>query len=288
MRGSPHETAVALAAELDERVWAMRPDALATLAQLVAREGRELAGEQIEARRATRTAGSARRPGGVAVVALSGVLMPGAGGLLGMLLGLGSGLATFRSELRTALDDPDISAVVLDIDSPGGLVDLIPETAAEVRAARGDTPIVAVANTLAASAAYWIASQADELVVTPSGEVGSVGVYATHRDVSRAQDAAGITTTLISAGMFKTEGNPYEPLGSDARGAIQASVDDYYDLFVRDVAAGRGTTATDVRDGYGQGRTLTAKRAVAAGLADRVATLEETVGRMASVAAPGV
>lgn len=214
--------------------------------------------------------------GAVATIPLKGVLMPQVS-LLAMIFGLGGGLSTFRSQLKQAAEDDSIGAIVLDIDSPGGLVDQIPETAAEVKAARSQKPVIAVANTLAASAAYWLGSQAEEFVVTPSGEVGSIGVYAEHMDVSKALDRQGVTNTLVSAGKYKTEGNPYEPLSDDGRQAMQASVNDYYSMFTKDVASGRGATVAEVKDGYGEGRVLTAKRAVDAGLADRVATLSDVV-----------
>jgi signal peptide peptidase SppA len=272
-------------ADVEGRVWAIRPDVLARLVEL-GRAGAtvDAAREALEDSGALAAVDAARGPrivaGGVARIGLQGVITPRAS-FLSILFGLGGGLPMFRAELRSALGDSDVTGIVIDVDSPGGLVDLVPEVAAEVRNARGSKPIVAVANTLAASAAYWIASQADEIVVTPSGEIGSIGVYAGHRDISRALDAAGITMTLISAGEFKVEGNPYEPLGDEARAAIQRGVDDYYDLFVKDVAAARGAKVAEVRNGYGQGRTLTAKRAVSEGLADRVGTIEDTIARLA-------
>ena len=88
--------------------------------------------------------------------------------------------------------EPSISAIVLDVDSPGGSVFGVEELATEIRAARGTKPVVAVANSMAASAAYWIASQADELVITPGGMVGSIGVLTAHEDISKAQEMAGI------------------------------------------------------------------------------------------------
>ena len=98
-----------------------------------------------------------------------------------------------------------------------------------------------------------------------------------HVDVSGLLEKFGEKVTLISAGKYKVEGNPYEPLTEEARAAIQQDVDHYYDLFVDAVAKGRGVTAKAVRDGYGQGRMLTAKAAVEAGLANRVGTLAEVV-----------
>lgn len=219
--------------------------------------------------------------GGVAIVGLQGVLTP-RGSLLSLLFGGGlGGLQGFRRDLAAAVGSSDVEAIVLDVHSPGGLIGMIPETAAEVRAARDVKPIVAVANTMTASAAYWIASQASEVVVTPSGFVGSIGVYLVHEDWSKANEAAGVDPTYISAGRYKVDGNFDEPLSDTARDAFQAEVNDLYDLFVADVATGRGTTPDAVRAGYGEGRVLPAKRAVAADLADRVATIDETVLELA-------
>jgi len=80
------------------------------------------------------------------------------------------------------------------------------ELADEIMAARAQKPVVAIANSLAASAAYWIGCAASEFYLTPGGEVGSIGVWQAHQDFSRALDEAGVTTTLISAGKFKVEG----------------------------------------------------------------------------------
>ena len=87
----------------------------------------------------------------------------------------------------------------------------------------------------------------------------------------------GVSTTLVHAGKYKVKGNPFEPLSDEARAALQADVDDVYALFVADVAAGRGASDADVRSGYGEGRVLSAARAVDAGLVDRVATFEDVV-----------
>jgi signal peptide peptidase SppA len=178
-----------------------------------------------------------------------------------------------------------VSAVVIDVDSPGGMTDLLPELAADMRDARGTKPVLAVADTMMASAAYWIGAQADEVAVTPSGLAGSIGVFATHQDLSEAHASAGVKTTLVSAGKYKTEGNPFEPLGDEARAHLQELVDDAYRQFTADVAKGRRVTVDTVRGGFGEGRVLPAGAAVKAGLADRVATLEQTIGRASELAA---
>jgi len=173
-----------------------------------------------------------------------------------------------------------VGAVVIDGDSPGGSVAGVAELADKVFKARGTKPVVFVANTWLASAAYWIASQGDQIVVTPSGEVGSIGVWSMHVDMSEALEKLGQKVTLISAGKFKTEFNPYEPLSEEAEAYEQEVVNRYYGEFVAAVARGRNVTAKAVRNGFGEGRMVGAKDAVAEGMADRVATLEQTVKRL--------
>jgi HK97 family phage major capsid protein len=107
--------------------------------------------------------------------------------------------------------------------------------------------------------------------------VGSIGVFTVHADESEAMAKEGIRHTLISAGKYKTEGNPYEPLTAEAKAATQAAIDDVYGLFVADVAKHRGVTPQAVKDGYGQGRALRGKAAIRAGLADRIGTLDSVI-----------
>lgn len=262
----------AWASEAVGRIWAITPEAFWELRQM------EQSPVAIDPEAVGRRPGRPPKiQGDIAIVGLKGVLMGGGVSLLEALFGIESGLSAFKRGFRQAASDPDIGAIVVDVDSPGGLVDQIPETAAMIREAAAKKTVVAVANTLAASGAYWLASQANEIVVTPSGEAGSIGVYATHLDMSGRFEKEGVSPTLVSAGKHKTDGNPYEPLSSDARASLQEAVDDYYNLFTKDVAAGRGVSASDVKNGFGEGRVLTAKRAVDAGLADRVETLDNVV-----------
>jgi len=177
------------------------------------------------------------------------------------------------------MQDARVKAIIFDVDSPGGSVEGVTELASEIYNARKKKPSIAVANAQAASAAYWLASAAGELVVTPSGQVGSIGVYVAHQDESKALENEGVRITLISAGKYKTEGNPSEPLADEARAAIQSKVDDYYTMFVKGVAQNRGSTQAAVRDGYGQGRMVLASQAVKLNMADRVATLDDVLAR---------
>lgn len=216
----------------------------------------------------------------VAVIGVIGVISQRAAQVDDLSGPGGTSVERLAARFRSAVNDGNVKAIVFDVDSPGGGVYGVQELADEIRSARGSKPIVAVSNSLAASAAYWLASSADELVVTPSGEVGSIGVYSAHEDVSAALEAEGVKVTLVAAGKFKVEGNPFEPLSEEARTAIQGRVDDYYQSFVRAVAKGRGVAPDDVRKGFGQGRVVGAKQAVDEKMADRVDTLDETVRRV--------
>jgi HK97 family phage major capsid protein len=169
---------------------------------------------------------------------------------------------------------------VLDVDSPGGEAVGASAVSDLIYSARGKKPIIAVANSLMASAAYYIASAADEVVARVDSEIGSIGTYLVHTDRSKADASDGITRTVIKAGKYKAEATSIAPLTDDAREHLQAMVDENYDQFVRAVARNRGTTPDAVRNGYGQGRTHYGARAVLSNLADRVGTLDGVIGEL--------
>lgn len=173
--------------------------------------------------------------------------------------------------------DDTVSSIILDIASPGGTVVGVPEAAAAIFAARSSKRVIAAVSPLAASAAYWLASQADEIIVTPSGDLGSIGVYMLHMDVSEAMKTAGVTATFIKAGRFKTEANSFEALGAEARAALQSDVDDVYEWFIKDVARGRDVHPSTVRAGFGEGRVVSAQKALRLGMADQVGTLDRAM-----------
>lgn len=214
----------------------------------------------------------------IAVLPVYGVLAP----RLDLVRAASGGTSTerLRADLRTAVQDPQVSAIVLDIDSPGGVVTGVPELAADVYAARQHKPIIAVANHLAASAAYWIGSAASQLVVAPSGEVGSIGVLVAHEDHSARLAQAGVRVSLISAGRYKGEANPYAPLSDAAREHLQMRVDRLHEEFMGAVARHRGVTPARVQAEYGQGRTVMAADALVAGMVDRIATLDTVLAEL--------
>lgn len=278
-----------LIAEFLATPWALMPERLNAMAAVLERWSRNTpAGEDVmthigadrSAREARRQANQVNTGGGIAVLPLYGVVTQ-RGNMVDDVSGPGStSTQQFTASLRQALADESVSQILIDIDSPGGSVYGVAELADEIASAQGQKPVIAIANSLAASAAYWIGCAASEFYVTPGGEVGSIGVWQAHQDYSRAMDEAGVTTTLISAGKFKVEGNPYVPLSEEAHGFMQSRVDDYYAAFTKAVAKGRNIPVAQVRDSMGQGRVLGADAALSSHMVDGVATLDDVINKM--------
>ncbi len=276
-----------VAAAVFDRPWLIQPKAMRAIVEVLELrlEGGRLGEDEIAERLAIarRDAGprnGGRRAGAVAVLPVYGVVAQRAN-LMTEMSG-GTSIESLQRQFREAMADPEVTGILLDVDSPGGSAAGVPEFGEEIRAARGQKPIAAVSNSLMASAAYWIGSQADELVVTPSSLTGSIGVVMAHEDWSGFEEKAGIKTTLVFAGEHKVETYDTVPLSDDAKAYLQALVDDLYGMFVKAVATGRGVSAATVRESFGQGRVLTPKDAVAVGMADRVGTFEDAARRLAS------
>lgn len=269
--------------------WALMPERLQALATVLtrARVGHAPDAESLAhvdadrlAREQRRSAAQSHATGSIAVLPLYGVLSQ-RGNLIEQISGAGSmSTQQFAQRLRAALADESVAQILIDIDSPGGSVYGVTELAEEIYRARDQKPIVAIANSLAASAAYWVASAASECYVTPGGEVGSIGVWQAHQDFSRALAEAGVETTLIAAGKYKVEGHPYGALDTEAQAFLQSRVDEYYAAFTKAVARGRAVPIAAVREGMGQGRVLGAEAALAERMVDGVASFDEVLAHM--------
>jgi HK97 family phage major capsid protein len=262
--------------------WAIMPEKLEAIAAVLERRSamEELPREEILA---ITQAASARRsrteaPAGVAVLQVFGAISQRMDALDEM--SGGTSVERLSAVFEAALQDPNIGTIVLHVDSPGGSVYGIAELAAKIYTARGQKKVIAIADSLMASAAYWIGTAADEVILTPGGEVGSIGVFALHVEGSRWFEKEGITPTIIRAPQFKAEMNQFEPLTKEAQAAEQEKINEIYASFVEAVARHRGVTAEAVRGGFAQGRTALAAEALEEGMVDRVATFDELLSEL--------
>jgi signal peptide peptidase SppA len=265
--------------------WALMPERMSAYAAVLARsvtsetvvraiEAGAVAGDEPGA--GPRSRGNSGRSGAIAVIPAHGPIVQRAS-QIGMCES-GASCDMIGAQLNDAQADDSVAQILLDIDSPGGSVYGVQELAAQIAASK--KPVIAVANSLAASAAYWLGCAASEFYVTPGGEVGSIGVWMAHQDWSKALAETGVDTTLISAGKFKVEGNPYQPLDADARAFMQSRVDDYYSAFTKGVSKGRKVPIDAVRNGMGQGRVLGADDALSEKMVDGIATFDQVVANM--------
>ena len=220
---------------------------------------------------------SASSAGSVAVIPVYGMITHRAN-MMSEFSG-GTSTESLSAQIRQAVNDPNVKAIVMDIDSPGGDVDGVDELASEIYSARKSKSITAVSNCLCASAAYYLASQANEVVVSPSSLTGSIGVYTMHEDDSEMLANAGIKYTLIKYGENKAEGISTEPLSDSAKANLQEMVDTFGLSFEKAVARGRGVALAEVQKKFGNGRVFDAQKAVRVGMADRVGTLDDVLAK---------
>ena len=222
---------------------------------------------------------------GVAVLPLEGVIAKRAN-LFSQISG-GVSTELVGRDFKAAQADPAVHSIILAIDSPGGTVDGTINLANLVAAS--DKPVVALASGTMASAAYWIGSAANSVYITDATTiVGSIGVVATHTDVSKAQAASGVKTTEIAAGKYKRIASSYEPLTKEGRQTIQDQVDYTYALFVDAVAKQRGVSTDKVLSDMADGRIFIGQQAIDAGLVDGVSTLDALVAQLNQARTSGV
>jgi signal peptide peptidase SppA len=220
--------------------------------------------------------------GKVAVVPIHGTLVRRTSGLEAE-----SGLASYTgiaAQLDAALASPEVAAILLDIDSPGGESGGVFDLADRIRAASQVKPVWAVANDMAFSAAYALASAATRVFVARTGGVGSIGVIAMHVDQSVKDAKDGVRYTAVFAGERKNDLNPHEPISDEALAVLKAEVDRVYDLFVETVARHRGLDADAVR--ATEAGLFFGSNAVAAGLADAVGGFDDALAQLTQSLSP--
>jgi signal peptide peptidase SppA len=183
-----------------------------------------------------------------------------------------------RTDLQATLDDDGVKSIVLDIDSPGGEVTGVAELADAIFAARQQKQVTAYVGGTGASAAYWLASAASQVVAAPTAELGSIGVVMAYLDDSKALEARGLRQV-----QFVSSQSPDKRLNldsKDGRAAMQQRVDDLANIFIAAVARNRNVTAETVLSDFGRGGVMIASRARAAAMADRIGDFESVVAEL--------
>lgn len=273
---------------LTTQAWALEPTVFETLIGLVQRhlDGVRLEPGQVEAIVAQRDArgavvdpGATEIVGTTAVIPITGVIAKHASQVGDVSQPQGTSTTAVSAELRAALADPKVQSILLAIDSPGGSVDGVAALGDQIHAANDQKPVTAYIDGMGASAAYWLASQAGRVVAGKDAAVGSIGVYATVRDNSRAVKNAGVDVKLVKAGRFKGAGASGVPIESGDLAAIQSRVDAYYAMFAEAVARGRGMTADQV-SAVADGQVWIGKQALERGLIDSIGSIESVLGEL--------
>lgn len=261
--------------------WALEERVLQNLSRIVARhvEGTKLSQDEVDDIVAARDASREGKPktyevrNGTAIIPVNGLIAKHASSVNGVSQPRGTSTQTVAGMLQQALADEGVQKILLAVDSPGGSVDGVQALADTIFAARGKKPITALADSTMASAAYWLASQADEIVATSDATVGSIGIFTVLPDYSRAAKNEGVDVHVVRSGKHKGAGVVGAPISSDQVAAIQREIDAYAELFVGSVARGRGLSSAAVGR-LATGESWVGRHAVEAGLADRIGTLE--------------
>ena len=264
-------------------LWLMERSVIRNLVALVERLSDPVAEPKTESDVLERVrVGSSEQQKSIAVIPVSGAL-EARPTELGAWLGMSS-YEVIGKVFDHFVQDASVAGIILDVSSPGGMVYGCQELADKIFQARGTKNIVAVANPLMASGAYWLSAAADRIVVTPSGDVGSVGVITEHVDLSRhyEQNGATISTIKATGSPHKGELSDVSPLTEESRQYLQSRVDAIHSRFVGDLAKFRGVTLEHVNEHFGKGRVVDAKTAIRAGMADRIGTLQDVASKMAA------
>lgn len=213
----------------------------------------------------------------IAVVPVVGTLANRVGWLDSM-----SGMTSYEtlaSELDRLAADPDVDAILLEVDSFGGEAAGCFDLADRIHAARQAKPVWGVANQYAMSAGYALLSQCEKVYVPQSGEVGSIGVVTTHVDLTGAAEQQGVRVTHVHAGARKVDTSPFRALSDDARERLEADVSQLYEQFLGVVARGGRADAAAARST--EALTYIGERAKEAGLADEVGTRADALQALA-------
>jgi protease-4 len=179
--------------------------------------------------------------------------------------------------------DSTIKAIVIRIDSPGGAVGPSQEIYREIRRTIGTKPVVASMGSIAASGGYYIASASSYIVANPGTITGSIGVIINLPNLRELFAKIGYQMTTIKSGQFKDIGNVARDMTPEEKELVQATIDETYRQFVRDVAAGRNLSEDDVRK-VADGRIIMGEKALEVKLVDQLGNFEDAVAKAGELA----
>jgi protease IV len=220
--------------------------------------------------------GRGLRPGKIAIIEVEGLLMNVRSG--GFLQPRENPVSLFVQQMERAEQDNDVKAVVLRINSPGGTVsasDVMYQTVQRFRE-RSGKPVVAAAQEVVASGAYYIALSADEIVVQPTSVVGSIGVIFQTFDLTGTLAKVGARTEAIKSGPMKDMGSFFKPLSEMERQVMQGMIDAYHARFVLALTAARKLESDQLK-AVSDGRVFTGDQAFERGLVDRTGMLPDAL-----------
>jgi protease-4 len=191
-------------------------------------------------------------------------------------------------ELRKFRDNPNVKAIVLRIDSPGGGVVPSQEIYSEVLKTRteGRVKVVTSMGNLAASGGYYIAAATDRIVANPGTLTGSIGVIMELANVRGLMEKVGVQSVVIKSGKHKDLASPFRTMSVEDRAILQTVLDDVHDQFIQAVAAGRAMKVDQVRD-LADGRIFTGRQARTVKLVDELGDLQDAIklaGKMGGIA----
>lgn len=214
---------------------------------------------------------------GIATIRLCGPLMKFVGSATP-----GTSTVATRVMVRAAKDDPNIKAVLLHIDSPGGTVAGTPDLADDIAALAKVKPVYAYIEDIGASAALWLASQATRVIAGRTAKVGSIGVYAVLMDYTGKAAMEGIKVHVVSTGGMKGAGEPGTPITQAHLGEAQRIINEINDQFLADLAKGRRLSAARLAE-LNDGRVWHAPEAMAKGLVDAIGSIDDAVAALRAV-----
>lgn len=278
-----------------DTVWAIYPATLNAAIAAISKDAQSLevpsvsAKEEFDGARAYITGKSIElfddnstmgRHGRVAVLPIQGAIRPKPAFSF-FSFGRGSAnLLSLARELKRAVEDDTIDHIILDIDSPGGLVNGTDEFAQLVKEAARKKNVIAFGQSQVASSAYWIASQTNEIVAAPTAELGSIGVMAVYTDWSKYDERVGIQEIVFRSSQSP---NKNRDLTTDAGAELfQARLDAQAEVFINAVAEGRKRSAAAVVEDFGQGDLSVGEQAVAVGLADRLGSFDQLLSELST------